>query len=131
MDCYNYDMDNTTCRGTARQRSKHDATLEERLVFRSKKAETGCWEWTGALNNCGYGYLGVRGKQIFAHRAAWMAFVGAIPFSKMVLHKCDNRKCINPEHLFIGTAYDNHIDMLSKRGRRRRGCQVGIVASDS
>ncbi len=61
----------------------------------------------------------IRKKAIAAHRAAWMMWKGDIPEGICVLHKCDNPKCINPEHLFLGTRIDNNIDKF-KKGRQSR-----------
>ena len=78
---------------------------------------TGCWEWTAGLNR-GYGQFPVRGdKNYRAHRFAWSIIYGAIPPNKFVLHRCDNRKCVRPNHLFIGTQRDNVQDAIVK-GRR-------------
>lgn len=77
--------------------------------------ETGCWEWQGFLMACGYGLTSHKGKKILAHRASWLVCEGEIPNNMCVLHKCDNRKCINPDHLFLGTKKENTIDMLKKK----------------
>lgn len=85
----------------------------------------GCWEWTGSRDKVtGYGRIGRRdsftrsGKTIRqAHRWSWMLAQGAIPVGLHVLHKCDNRPCVRPAHLFLGTATDNMRDMVAK-GRR-------------
>lgn len=77
-----------------------------------------CREWMGARTRNGYGKIGIGKKtSVPTHRAAWEAVNGAIPDGLFVLHKCDNRACVNVEHLFLGTCHDNHVDMDSK-GRR-------------
>lgn len=85
--------------------------------------ETGCWEWTGGMRPNGYGVvvLGIKylPASIRAHRFSWMAFNGEIPDGLFVLHKCDNRKCINPNHLFLGTHKDNAEDR-ERKGRDNR-----------
>lgn len=78
-----------------------------------KKAE-GCWEWTGCLSDTGYGTFYIAPKNRGAHQAAWLLFVGPIPEGMCVLHKCDNRKCVRPDHLFIGSKRDNSRDMAAK-----------------
>ena len=86
--------------------------------------ESGCHVWTGARNVWGYGRVHWGGKMYSAHRVAWKFAHGAIPDGKFVLHRCDNRGCVNPDHLFLGTAKDNARDMVAKgrgaRPRRRR-----------
>lgn len=79
-----------------------------------------CWLWTGAVTDSGYGVIG-RGRRgtgnIRATHVSWKIHVGsAVPRGKFVLHRCDNPQCVNPEHLFIGTALDNHLD-ARKKGR--------------
>lgn len=83
----------------------------------------GCWEWPLSRNvKNGYGQISTwsngRRKVLYAHRSSYNTFVGPIPKHLFVLHKCDNRPCFNPDHLFLGTALDNSLDMDSK-GRRR------------
>lgn len=95
----------------------------ERTLIRLKKYmminnETGCWEWTGYIMPCGYGLTSHKGNKILSHRASWILSNNEIPKGLYVLHRCDNRKCINPDHLFLGTAKDNTHDMRRK-GRNR------------
>lgn len=86
----------------------------ERLLAHSKyEAETGCQNWTGALRD-GYGMVWYKGRLVSAHRLMWEFSNGEIPKGIQVLHKCDNRKCINPDHLFSGSQRDNIQDAISK-----------------
>lgn len=75
----------------------------------------GCWQWTGATTSWGYGVLRVKGHNVHAHRVSWELHNGPIPEEMFVCHKCDNPQCTNPEHLFIGTARDNALDMIAKK----------------
>ena len=89
-------------------------TIAERLVrYSQRNTITGCFEWTKSLDKYGYGKVSAHSKMVLAHRLAYEAFVG--PLNGMqVLHRCDNPRCINPEHLFLGTVADNARDMASK-----------------
>ena len=96
----------------------------DRAIFRffsrvtKESDQLGCWEWIGTITNEGYGVFGVEGGFSSAHRFSWKIHYGDIPDGLLVLHKCDNRKCVNPEHLFLGTHQDNMRDKIAK-GRWR------------
>lgn len=83
---------------------------------------TDCWIWIGYFNNKGYGNIGLLGKYFLAHRLLYQCYYGPIDSSICVLHKCDNPKCVNPNHLFLGSRSDNIVDMVNKgRQNAQRG----------
>lgn len=92
------------------------ARLAERFWSYVVRQPNGCWEWQGAIV-LGYGHFRCGSKNAKAHRAAWELVHGPIPKGRMVLHHCDNRRCVNVEtHLYVGDARDNQRDVYA-RGR--------------
>ena len=85
-----------------------------------------CWEWQGGWRSNAYGVFSYKGKNESAHRAAWMMFIGEIPKGKIVCHKCDNSRCVNPDHLFLGTHRENTLDMVRK-GRIKSGAECNFA----
>ncbi len=88
-------------------------TLLSRFRDKYTVVNSGCWEWQAALNIDGYGSLRVGHDWIRAHRVSYMLHVGAIPKNKCVLHKCNNTRCVNPSHLYVGTPKDNTRDSIN------------------
>ena len=87
-------------------------TLLDRIEY---DPNGGCWLWAGAMPHFpGYGTLTVEGRTVAAHRTSWNEFRGPIPRGLRVLHHCDVRPCINPDHLFLGTHGQNMSDMVCK-----------------
>ena len=94
-------------------------TPDERFWSRVRKTDT-CWLWTGVLDNHGYGRMKINDKSTGAHRYSYMIHKGKIGDGLFVCHTCDNPACVNPSHLYAGTAADNANDR-GVRGRTARG----------
>lgn len=76
--------------------------------------ESECWKWVGGKDARGYGIFRAYGFAHRAHRFSWLLHYGEFPNEMLVCHKCDNPSCVNPEHLFLGTQFDNMRDMVNK-----------------
>ena len=91
-------------------------TDEERLEAFAEKVDkrdrNSCWEWLAFKQPKGYGKFWNGSCHVRAHRYSWQLFNGPIPEGKMVLHKCNNRGCVNPNHLYVGDGVDNVRDMI-------------------
>jgi len=93
-----------------------------RKCFNNKYTEkNGCWEWNKFIHKHGYGVTGYRNRSMLAHRLSWLLFKEPIPDGIDVCHHCDNPKCVNPDHLFLGTAQDNVRDCFNKKRKSHKG----------
>jgi len=98
-----------------------EKTSKARARFWAKVNKTAhCWNWLGYKDPDGYGVMRALGKRYRAHRRAWLMAYGSLPEDLCVLHRCDNRACVRPSHMFLGTHADNVCDCQQK-GRLRRG----------
>ena len=107
----------------AKQQQNHGMSLMDRLLARCSKS-TGCWEWNGSSDAKGYGRINIGNKPMLVHRTSWEVFRGPIPNGMYVLHRCDNPRCIRPEHLFLGDQQMNMDDKAAKK-RHRYGVSRG------
>jgi hypothetical protein len=97
---------------------KRKTKLERMEEFKTKHSvnlATGCYEWIGKVGGRGYPVFSIANKQETGHRLIWEHERGPIPDGMCVCHKCDNRKCVNVDHLFLGTRADNNRDMYAKK----------------
>lgn len=102
---------------------------KQRFLAKVKTVESGCHEWQSNFNRQGYGKFWSDGRTDLAHRVGYRLFKSEISAGLCVLHRCDNPKCVNTEHLFLGTKADNVRDMDQKkrRGSKSQFSQVDIA----
>lgn len=110
-----------TCGRTCHVARKNAVPVWDRFIIYTRLTPSGCIEWTGAIDAEGYGRLETRGE-VLAHRISYLMQYGSIPDGMLVCHRCDNRRCVNHGHLFLGTHQDNTDDRVRKgRGTTAAG----------
>lgn len=102
----------------------------QRLYLKMRVNEAGCWEWMGQTQESGYGQIKAFGKLVNCHRLSYELYHGPIPGGLEVTHTCDNRVCVNPDHLVAGTHQQNMADMILK-GRRVQGQPNPLKGKDN
>lgn len=99
-------------------------SVKSRLMSKVSKTDS-CWNWTGCIHyRNGYGKTSFKGRSIYTHQVSFLVYKGEIPEGLEVCHSCDNRVCLNPSHLWLGTQLDNMNDMRVK-GRAASGDNSG------
>ena len=112
---------------TEDEKGRPEKTPDEERFFAKVDKTNSCWIWTGSHTTDGYGGFYAYGKKIRAHRWSYEFHKSPIPDGLSVCHACDVPACVNPSHLWLGTARDNAIDMVRKnrQGPSRTHCRKG------
>lgn len=93
----------------------------DRFYTKIVKRDTGCWSWIGAKNDQGYGYIGIDGVVHRASRVSYVIHKGPIPEGTELAHSCDNKRCVNPDHLFAKTRCEHMRETFAKGQKNHKG----------
>ncbi len=101
--------------------------MHDRWDAKVREASSGCWEWTASLNSRGYGLISAGGKLMLAHRYAYLAYTGELTDGLQIDHRCQNKTCVNPDHLALVTPLENtrRSQSPSAINARRIACKHG------
>lgn len=110
-----------------RHKFSHKAPLAERLAHYSMPAQNGCILWTGSTNQKGYAHLAFRGRLRRVTRLMMEQRLGELDAAVHVLHRCDNPRCINPDHLFLGDNTANVADKVSKERQAKKMTRQDVL----
>jgi hypothetical protein len=112
-------MSKRSSKRTPRHKCPGHWTAAQRLAFYTRRdPRTGCHIWQASLNPQGYGQMNFGGDVVRSHRLAWITRHGPIRQGLFVCHRCDDRRCCNPDHMFLGTHAQNQADRKAKNRLR-------------
>jgi len=114
-------------RGTRDNETKW-CSIECRIRAHSDIDDRGCWVWKGKIRESGYGIIYIKRKKLRAHRISYKTFVGELKPGWEICHTCDNKKCVNPLHLWQGTSKQNIVDRFVKYWRSKKKEQEGQLS---
>lgn len=115
------------CSRECSNKSREKKPIEDRFWSFVEVSKNGCWEWSGSTDDKGYGQISTNKGEapIKAHRLSWSIHFGEIPEHLHVCHACDNPRCVNPDHLLLGTQKANMVD-AAKKGRINKRSMLNL-----